>query len=184
MKRLTGDVGQIQEGRPISSPWPRRFARVRHIFLRGKFFSLLRALPTNQPPPLPPPFRSQNRLLELFVTVFTTHPLLSFLALDDQWKTNEKNEEEGEGEDESERNEENSLEQTWIRARLDEEKYEVSNDHLRFIVDDWPSVRIRHRGMTIVEFEPFPSLPPSLPPPPPFLPTFVRVIVFTYGLRN
>lgn len=54
--RLTGDVGQIQEGRPISSPWPGRFARVRHIFsqsslrhfFRYLFLSYLPLLSDNQ----------------------------------------------------------------------------------------------------------------------------------------
>ena len=35
---LTGDVGQIQKVGPVSSPRPRRFARVRHIFAGQKLF--------------------------------------------------------------------------------------------------------------------------------------------------
>lgn len=174
MKRLTGDVGQIQEGRPISSPWPRRFARVRHIFLRGKLFTLLRALPTNQPPPPPPLSPFVPKIVSSSYSPPYLPPILSFHFLlstmnENKWK------EEGEGEDESERNEKSRREN-----RESEQGWTRRNTKCRTITFDLSSTTDRRFGFDTVEW---PSSNSNRSPLP-FLPTFVRVIVFTYGLRN
>lgn len=58
--RLTGDVGQIQEGRPISSPWPGRFARVRHIFSQSSLRHFFRYLFLSYLPPFTPSNQRTN----------------------------------------------------------------------------------------------------------------------------